>query len=438
MHPSLSPGVRRLSAMLMASALLAGSLQTATAANPTHRFDPSELYPADNRPEQVGGTIVGDFTKAAQRDGKVAVIVKLAADSVASYTGGITGLAATNPKVRGKKTIDLKGADTVRYRSYLKGKQDAFTSQLAAHVKGSKVTAHYDLILNAVAATVPAEDVAAVAKLPGVARVYPDTIQKLETDTSPGFIGAPTAWSSLGGQESAGEGVIVGVLDTGVWPEHPSFSDPDPSGKAYAAPSPAPDGSRACQFSGGAHPGAAFTCNNKLIGAARFMDTYEAFGPALEPGEFTSARDDDGHGTHTSSTAAGNAGVAATIFGIPRGVISGIAPRAHVEMFKVCGASGCFQSDSIAAVQAAIEDGVNVINFSISGGANPYSDAGELAFLDAYNAGIFVAASAGNSGPDPDTTDHRGPWVTTVAASTASRAFVDTVVVTAAGSGETL
>ena len=103
----------------MASALLAGSLQTATAANPTHRFDPSELYPADKRPEQVGGTIVGDFTKAAQRDGNVAVIVKLTADSVASYTGGVNGLAATNPKVRGKKTIDLKGAAFIR-RSYLR------------------------------------------------------------------------------------------------------------------------------------------------------------------------------------------------------------------------------------------------------------------------------------------------------------------------------
>ena len=94
-------------------------------------------------------------------------------------------------------------------------------------------------------------------------------------------------------------------------------------------------------------------------------------------------------------------------------------------------------SDSVAAVQAAVEDGVNVINFSISGGANPYSDAVELAFLDAFNAGVFVAASAGNAGPGADTTDHRGPWVTTVAASTTSRAFVNAVHVTGSG-GATL
>ena len=76
------------------------------------------------------------------------------------------------------------------------------------------------------------------------------------------------------------------MLDTGIWPEHPSFSDPDPSGKPYAAPTPAPDGSRACEFSGGSNPGPAFTCNNKLIGADRFMATYDAV-IGLGPGEFT-------------------------------------------------------------------------------------------------------------------------------------------------------
>ena len=231
--------------------------------------------------------------------------------------------------------------------------------------------------------------------------------------------------------------MIVGVLDTGIWPEHPSFSDPDPSGKPYAAPAPPPIGTRACEFGSATTGDVPFTCNNKLIGAERFLDTYDAFGPALLPGEFVSARDDNGHGTHTSSTSAGNAGVAASIFGVPRGTVSGIAPRAKVEMFKVLGAAGGFTSDIVAGIQGAIEDGVNVINFSISGGAKPYSDAGELAFLDAYDAGVFVAASAGNSGPGADTTDHRGPWVTTVAASTGPRAFVDTIHVTATG-GATL
>jgi subtilisin family serine protease len=119
----------------------------------------------------------------------------------------------------------------------------------------------------------------------------------------------------------------------------------------------------------------------------------------LTPAEFPSARDAEGHGTHTSSTAAGNNNVSASIFGVSRGRVSGIAPRAHVVMYKVCGIQGCFNSDMVAAVQQAILDGIDVLNFSISGGENPYSDPVSLAFLQAYNAGVFVASSAGNSGP---------------------------------------
>ena len=419
-------GSRRLFAILAGVMLMASTASSAVGQSPdASRFTAQPLQPT--------GTIVGDFSKAFARNGNVGVIVKLKDASVASYRGGVKNLKATNPAARGAKSLDFKSKDLRDYRAYLKGKQDAFAARLSG-VKGAKVTGRIDVVLNAVSAVVPSADIAKIAVMPDVAAVYPDSLLKLETDVSPQFIGATTVWSSLGGQESAGEGVIVGVLDTGIWPEHPSFSDPDPSGKAYAAPPAAPDGSRQCEFTGGANPGAAFTCNNKLIGADRFMATYDAV-IGLTPGEWTTARDNEGHGTHTSSTSAGNAGVNATIFGVSRGTISGIAPRAHVEMFKVCGIAGCFGSDSAAAVQEAIEDGVNVINFSISGGTNPYADAVELAFLDAYNAGVFVSASAGNSGPGAETVAHRGPWVATVAASTHNRAFVDTINVTATGGG---
>src|SRR5262249_47828779 len=161
-------------------------------------------------------------------------------------------------------------------------------------------TQRLNVIVNAVAMQVPSDQVDKLKALPGVVGVYADELLHLDTDRSPAFIGAPTVWNKLGGQESAGDNVIVGVLDTGIWPEHPSFSDPDPSAKPYSPPAATSDGhARACQFSGGANPGPAFTCNNKLIGAQRFMNTYELVN-ALEPGEFTTARDDDGHGTHTS------------------------------------------------------------------------------------------------------------------------------------------
>jgi uncharacterized repeat protein (TIGR01451 family) len=369
-------------------------------------------------------------TSSAGNAGMVSVIVKLNVDPVAGYQGGVPGLSATSPQVTGAPQLDLTTSNVKQYQAYVDGIQKDFEVTATKALGSVKITNRYDVIFGGVSMVLPADQVGTLSKLPGVVAVYPDELLHLDTDNSPQFIGATTAWAQAGGQENAGEGVVVGVLDTGIWPEHPSFSDPDPSGKPYS--SLASWHGTTCQF-GSAVPGdVPFTCNNKLVGAARFMATYDAF-VGTGPGEFLSARDDDGHGTHTSSTAAGNGNVAASIFGIPRGIVSGIAPRARVAMYKVCGEQGCFSSDSAAAVQQAIVDGVNVINFSISGGANPYSDAVELAFLNAYDAGVFVAASAGNSGPGADTTDHRGPWVTTVAASTQNRAFQNTATVTADG-----
>lgn len=354
-------------------------------------------------------------------DPLVTVVVKLQDPPVARYSGGVAGLAATNPQVTGRSRVEPSHSDVRAYTRYLAGQHATFEAAAASAIPGARVIHSYRMVLGGVALAVPASQVGKVAALPGVVAVYPDALRQLDTTRSPTFIGAGTLWTRLGGQRSAGEGVIVGVLDTGIWPEHPSFSDPDPKGKAYAAP---PGPGRACQFSGGAYPGPAFTCNNKLIGAHRFMAAYDACGACAHPADdFTSARDSNGHGTHTASTAAGNGNVATDIFDIARGVASGIAPRAHVVAYKVCGAGGCFNSDSAAAVQQAVLDDVDVINFSISGGESPYSDVVELAFRDAYAAGVFVAASAGNSGPAAGTVHHRGPWVTTVAASTEYRQF---------------
>jgi uncharacterized repeat protein (TIGR01451 family) len=315
------------------------------------------------------------------------------------------------------------------YLAYLNQEIQVVESTAVKSAPAAKIVHRYDVIIGGVSMLVPADQVDALAGLPGVKAVYPDELLQVDTFYSPQFIGAPTTWNKLGGQGKAGEGVIVGVIDTGIWPEHPAFSDPDPLGKAYAPP-PASWTGTTCDF-GSADPiDPPFACNNKLIGAYRFMATYDLFGPAPLPGEVFSARDTDGHGTHTSSTAAGNRGVQANIFGNPLATVSGIAPRAHVVAYKVCGGlpgiGGCFGSDSAAAIQQAIVDGVDVLNFSISGGSNPYSDIVSLAFLDAYNAGIFVAASAGNTGPGANTVNHREPWVATVGASTTDQALTGT------------
>ncbi|MDP9220235.1 MAG: S8 family serine peptidase [Actinomycetota bacterium] len=353
----------------------------------------------------------------------VGVVVKLDYDATASYAGNIRGLAATSPKVTGRMLTGKSPAETA-YAAYTGAIDATFRRDVAQKIKGAKLGRSLTTVYGGVALRLPANQAATLLKVPNVAAVQSDTINKLQTDASTTFIGAPTLWAREGGQPLAGKGVIFGDLDSGLWPEHPSFADngvlPSPPAKADGTP-------RTCSFGDNPLTPATdvFACNHKLIGGQPFLATYNALiGHEVYP---TSARDSDGHGTHTSSTAAGDVVAHAPIFGIDRGPISGVAPGAWVIEYKVCGAEGCFGSDSAAAVGQAILDGVNVINFSISGGSSPFTDPVELAFRDAYAAGVTVAASAGNSGPAAGTTDHRSPWVITVAASTQTREFQSTL-----------
>ena len=153
-------------------------------------------------------------------------------------------------------------------------------------------------------------------------------------------------------------------------------------------------------------PGEEFTaanCNQKLIGARYYNAGWggNAGIDAQLPWEFNSPRDLGGHGTHTATTAGGNANTATTGAAAAFGPISGIAPRARIAAYKVCWETGsggsCFSSDSVAAIDQAVADGVDVINFSISGSRTNFRDSVEIAFLFAADAGVFVAASAGAS-----------------------------------------
>ena len=280
----------------------------------------------------------------------------------------------------------------------------------------------YTVSLNGFAAALTEAEAEKIAHAPGVAVVLPDVRRFPTTDSSPDFLGL-TAPGGAYEKGFDGSGVVVGIIDTGIWPEHPSFADDG----SYATP---PTGPIPCEFGNTAHNphDAPFTCNNKLIGARQVLATYRDVIGA-DPDEFDSARDDAGHGTHTASTAAGNAGVAADIFDIPRGTISGIAPRAHIIAYKGLGNQGGFGSDLAAAIDLAVEDGVDVINYSIGGGPSLIG-ADDVAFLFAAAAGVFVANSAGNDGPNAGTIGGPAsvPWITTVGASTQSRFFQGTVV----------
>jgi subtilisin family serine protease len=389
---------------------------------------------------QVESTYYADAAKEetaapVPKSDLVSVIVKLDFEPLATYSGGVNGLVATNPEIAGTNKLDSDSAASQAYLAYAEAHIASFQSALAQAIPSAKLVNRYRSVLGGASVILPASELSALSSLKGVKAVYRDEIRHIDTDASPQFIGAPTIWSQLGGQESSGEGVIVGVIDTGVWPEHPSFSDPDPSGKAYAPP---PGGPYDCDFGNtAANPDDdPFTCNNKLIGAYTFIDTYVMLN-GLPAGEFDSARDAEGHGTHTAGTAAGNAGVDATLLGVDRGLISGVAPRAYVIMYKALVLGSGYTSDLAAAVDQAVLNGVDVTNYSISGGNDPYNDAAELAFLDAYAAGVFPAHSAGNDGPGANTVAHRGPWVTTVGASNSDRFFISTVSLTGIISGTT-
>jgi hypothetical protein len=355
-------------------------------------------------------------------------VIQMSQPPVVAFDGGIAGLQATRP-ARGQK-IDPLSPEVVRYVSYL---DDQHQRALNA-VSGGRKLYSYRYSFNGFAAELTDAQAEALASTPGVVAVWKDEMQYAETSTTPTFIGldAPGGlWDQLGGKGNAGEGIIIGLIDSGVWPEHPSFSDRTgfngnmtKSGRLGYQQIPG--------WHGKCTPGEAFNasmCNQKLIGAQWFNEAWggNAGIDAARPWEFNSPRDYQGHGSHTSSTAGGNNSVMPTGPAAFWGTISGIAPRARIAMYKALWstqdastASG-YNSDLVAAIDQAVSDGVDVINYSISGTQTNFRDPVEIAFMYAADAGVFVATSAGNSGPTTSTVAHPGPWLTTVAAGTHNR-----------------
>jgi hypothetical protein len=359
----------------------------------------------------------------------VPVMVRLDYDPAASYAGGIAGLSATSPSVTGLSVSENQAALNT-YERHLSAVDARVIRDIEAKIPQAKVLRSFHIAYGGLSLMVPANRAKDLLDVDGVVAVHDDALNQIQTTVTPRFVKASKLWPSLGGDVLAGENVLVGVLDTGIYPEHPYYEDMGLSDFT---------GDVGCEFNPGGDPllGDDFECQDKLVGAYAFTDTYMSVFDA-EDGEFCnnatgecSARDADGHGTHTSSTAAGSLLPDSEIFDVSRGRVSGMAPGARLIMFRVCLTNGCFEDDSVAAVEQAILDGVDIINFSISGGADAYSDPVELAFLDFYAAGGLANASAGNSGPTAGTANHAGPWTNTVGASTSNRHFFSTLVVTA-------
>jgi hypothetical protein len=357
-------------------------------------------------------------------------IVQMIDEPVVAYEGTIKGLKATAPK-NGNK-IDPNSPAVVNYVSYLVGKHD----QALGKVGGNKLY-DYTYSFNGFAAQLSLDQAEKLASVDGVTLVSTDELQVMDTSSTPTFLGldAPGGlWDELGGVGNAGDGMIIGLVDSGIWPESLSFSDR--VDKANGTPSFAPTAKLVYQQIPGWHgkctPGEDFNasmCNQKLIGAQYFNAAWggNAAIDAQRPWEFDSPRDYNGHGTHTSSTAGGNHGVPTTGPAEVFGPISGMAPHARIAMYKALWsteaadtASG-YNSDLVAAIDQAVADGVDVISYSISGTTTNFRDPVEISFMYAAAAGIFVSESAGNSGPTTGTVAHPGPWTTTVAAGTHNR-----------------
>ncbi|MBM2854599.1 MAG: peptidase and subtilisin kexin sedolisin [Steroidobacteraceae bacterium] len=350
-------------------------------------------------------------------------IVRMADAPAVAYDGTIKGYLATRPK-KGQK-INPDDPNVGKYFEYLSLQHDG----ALAKIGGARKLYSYGYVFNGFAAEVSAAQAALLSTTKGVLSVEKDEFSQFDTSSTPDFLGL----SGTGGfwnTKAKGENVIIGMVDTGIWPEHLSFSD-----RTGVNGNATKDGKLDYQQIPGWHgkctPGEEFNasnCNQKLIGARYYNAGFggNAEIDSLFPFEFNSPRDWAGHGTHTSSTAGGNRGVPATGLAAALGSINGIAPRARIATYKVCWADqptggGCAGSDMVAGIDQAIADGVDVLNFSISGTRTNFLDAVQVSFLFAADAGVFVAASAGNSGPTSSTVAHPGPWLTTVAAGTHNR-----------------
>ncbi|KAI9127977.1 hypothetical protein K1719_000970 [Acacia pycnantha] len=310
---------------------------------------------------------------------------------------------------------------------------------ILSNILGSKRAARESILysykhgFSGFAAVLSQSEAKLIADFPGVIRVIPNRILSVHTTRSWDFLSVkPDIVNGILSKSQSGRGTIIGILDTGIWPESESFRDEHMDNP----PS---------RWRGICQAGENFNhshCNRKIIGARWYSRGYEAeFGKlnTSNGSEFLSARDASGHGTHTSSTAGGVTVENASMMGLAKGSARGGAPSAHIAVYKICWSNGeCSSADLLAAFDDAIFDGVDVLSVSL--GSSPplpgYVD--DMLAIGSFHAvakGVSVVCSGGNSGPYPQTVINTAPWIITVAASTLDRAFPSLVTL---GNNQTL
>ncbi|XP_039140623.1 subtilisin-like protease SBT2.3 isoform X2 [Dioscorea cayenensis subsp. rotundata] len=286
----------------------------------------------------------------------------------------------------------------------------------------------YHYLVNGFAVLITPTQADKLARRKEVSNVVLDFSVRTDTTHTPEFLGLPNgAWVKEGGPEVAGEGVVIGFIDTGIDPTHPSFSD-DLSLNQYPIPA---HYSGVCEVTQDFPSG---SCNRKLVGARHFAASAITRGIFNNSQDHASPFDGDGHGTHTASIAAGNHGIPVVVSNHQFGNASGMAPRAHIAVYKALYKSfGGFAADVVAAIDQAAEDGVDIISLSITPNRRPsglatFFNPIDMSLLSAIKAGIFVVQAAGNTGPAPKSMSSFSPWIFTVGAATHDRIYNNYIV----------
>ncbi|XP_055821403.1 subtilisin-like protease [Solanum dulcamara] len=281
------------------------------------------------------------------------------------------------------------------YLSFLPKNTSAISS--SGNEEAASMIYSYHNVMKGFAARLTASQLKEMEKKQGFISAQKQRILSLHTTHTPSFLGLLQnmgVWKD----SNYGKGVIIGVIDTGIFPDHPSFSD-------FGMPP------RPAKWKGVCESNFTNKCNDKLIGARSYK---------LANG---SPIDDTGHGTHIAGTAAGAFVKGANVFGNAYGTAVGVAPLAHIAIYKVCNSDGCAEIDIIAAMDAAIDDGVDILSLCL-GGRRKLPFHSDNIVLGAYSAterGIFVSCSAGNDGPFSGSVENTAPWILTVGASTIDR-----------------
>ncbi|KWS02252.1 Serine protease, subtilase family [Lysobacter capsici AZ78] len=352
---------------------------------------------------------------------------------LSAYKGELNGLAA--PKrlpsaVGGAGRIDVQSAAARSYVQYLGGVQADHERRIHGLLgRSPRVDFRMRHALNGIVTELTAAEADRISQLDEVRFVEPYQVYEQATDVGPGLIGAPALWNATP-TAYRGEGMVIGIIDSGINFGSPAFTAVDDSGYHHVNPLGAGTYLGSCA-PGGVDEG---RCNDKLIGGYDFVcaapgNQCGVANVREEPG----FGDTNSHGSHVASTAAGNAWN--TTFRGNNLRISGVAPHANIIAYDACyteistGRGLCPNTSTVRSIDQAIADGVvDVINYSIGGGSNPWGEATSLSFLNATDAGIYVAAAAGNDGPDSFTSDHLEPWVGTTAASQHGRGSFEWVL----------